>query len=160
MKIFMKESLVFVGVQLVIALQWLLAGIEKAADSGFRDGLEKTLGAFASKNPYAWYTSLLTDAFIPNAAGYAQAVSISEICIGIGLLIALAATLTPKIPRAIAASAGIASLVVGLFLNANFYFAAGWTGPSTAGLNVLMFWIQAICLAAWILWLRERPLRR
>lgn len=155
----MKEPIVFFGVQAVIAFEWFVAGVEKASGTGFRDGLAKTLSVFAANNPHSWYKTLLTDAIIPSAAGYAQAVIISEIGIGLGLFCALATSLTHRIPRITVASVGIASLAVALFLNANFYFAAGWTSSSTAGLNSLMFWIEAICLTAWVLWARERSLR-
>ena len=35
-------------------------------------------------------------------------------------------------------------LVVGLFLNLNFWLAAGYTSPSTDGLNLLMMIVEAL----------------
>jgi hypothetical protein len=54
-----------------------------------------------------------------------------------------------------AALAASLALSGGMLMNANFYLAAGWTGPGTKGSNVVMFWSEGVLLYVWFSLLRS-----
>lgn len=145
-------SFVPLFIQLILAYEWLQGGVSKLRGGVFITGMEKTLARFERGNPHDWYiTSMLQGAkHRPDLFG--QLVQWGEALTGIGLAIAIAIYLLKKSSEGKTYSAylSILSLLGGLFMNANFYFAAGWTSPSTSGLNALMFWIQITLFVFWI----------
>src|SRR5512142_2005961 len=66
---------------------WLMAGIEKLEGGQFVSGMAKTLGVFASKNPYPWQQAFLNSVAIPNATLFGYAAMYGEIFVGIALLL-------------------------------------------------------------------------
>ncbi|MBI4457586.1 hypothetical protein HY633_01325 [Candidatus Uhrbacteria bacterium] len=150
-----RETLYLVGlvaVQLTIAYEWWSAGWEKLASPDFVGNIEKTLGAFASKNPFPWYKSFLEGAAMDNAKTFAYAVEWSQIAVSLALAAGGIAILLSKNERTVrqARNAVLVALLGGLLMNANFYLAAGWTGPGTKGSNVVMFWVQAALAYVWL----------
>src|SRR3989344_1913440 len=140
-----------VGIQMVLAYERWTAGWEKLSNPEFVSGMIGTLGYFASKNTFPWYKDFLLGFASENAAAFAYAVEWSQISIAVVLAASGALYLYSRhtgIQR-IALAASLIALAGGTLMNANFYLAAGWTGPGSHGVNVVMFWIQATLIAAW-----------
>jgi len=116
-----------------LGFQWFSAGIEKLLDPNFAGALPKTLGFFASQNPSGWMVSLINNYFIPQAGVFAVLVSWGETLGGLALMLGLLTNL---------------ALLGLIFLNSVFFLAAGWTGPSTLGLNLLMGFLEVVLLLA------------
>ena len=136
-------------VQAVVGFEWVKAGWEKVSDPQFVSGMAGSLGFFASKNPTGWYKSLLTGTGIPNATVLGWLVAYGELLIGIALLLAAAVYLfygagSDALSRWVVPIGAVVALIGGAFLNANFWFAAGWTSVSTDGMNVVMFLTQLV----------------
>lgn len=136
-------------VQAVIGFEWVKAGWEKVSDPHFVSGMTGTLGFFASRNPTGWYKSLLIGTGIPNATAFGWLVAYGELLIGIALLVAAAVYLfygvgSDVISRFVVSIGAVVALIGGAFLNANFWFAAGWISVSTDGMNAMMFLTQLV----------------
>jgi|MGYP000983014537 thiosulfate dehydrogenase [quinone] large subunit len=82
-------------------------------------------------NPHAWYVSFLKATVIPHADLFAKLVVYGEILTGIALFIGALTFL---------------AALMGIFLNANFYFAAAHTSPAVQGINALYIVVQIIML--------------
>lgn len=145
------------GIHLTLAYEWGKGGFSKWWGGTFVDGLEKTLTSFASKNPHTWYVDAVLLVAKAHAETFGWLVIIAEMAIATGLVLALLFAMFGKEGwmRSVAMGAAIVSLLVGMFLNVQFYFAAGWMSPSTHGLNVVLFWVQLAMIVAWIGWWRE-----
>ncbi len=140
------------GMQAVLAYEWWTAGWEKVSSPDFVQGIGKTLGFFASKNPFPWYQSFLEGVAAPNGTAFAYAVEWSEIAVGVVLLVSAGLIVWAKREKTRRAALIVSSLAFagGMLMNANFYLAAGWTGPGTKGENVVMFWMQALLIYIWL----------
>lgn len=140
------------GIQFIIAYEWWSAGLEKVSGGEFVNGLAKTLGFFASKNPFQWYKDFLLDFTTQNATALAYLIEWSQIIIAITLVAVTWIRLYAKNERTkrMCALAAVISLIVGALMNANFYLAAGWTSPSAHGVNLIMFWAQILLAYTWI----------
>lgn len=140
------------GVQLSVAYAWWSAAEEKLSNPEFLAGMGKTLGYFASKNPFPWYKGFLEGFAAKYAAAFGGVVEWGQAAIAFVLVAAIVETLWGKGEGAKrkALLASSLALVGGMLMNANFYFAAGWTGPGTKGMNVVMFWVQAALLYVWL----------
>jgi len=114
-----------------LGFQWFMAGIEKLLDPNFAGALPKTLVFFASQNPYSWMAGLINNYFIPQAGIFAVLVSWGETLGGLALMLGMLTNL---------------ALLGLIFLNSVFFLAAGWTSPSTLGLNLLMGFLEAVLL--------------
>lgn len=139
------------AVQAVMAYAWFDGGWEKVTNPEFATTVGKTLAFFASKNPFPWYKAFLLGPATDKSYLFGLAVEWGELAVGIALAAALVGILVArdeKRRRALAVSS--VALAIGMVMNANFYFAAGWTGAGTKGDNVVMFWVQAILLYVWI----------
>lgn len=151
-----KQDIAFLigtfATQITIAYEWFAAGLEKVSNPEFVSGITKTLGFFASKNPFQWYKNFLLGFGLKNATAFAYAVEYGELAAGVGLAIGVAAYAYSKNKklRLFAAIVSVISLIGGIILNLNFYFAAGWTGSGTHGVNVIMFWVEAALLYVWL----------
>ena len=124
----------------------------------FVANIEKTLTVFANGTSFAWYKSFLLGFASQNATAFAYAVEWSQIFIAIALAAAAWTYIFVKSSAVRQACAAISALALfgGMLMNANFYLAAGWTGPGTQGINVVMFWIQGILLYVWLSRLESR----
>ncbi|GEM_PF-1554657 len=148
------EKLYLMGLALiqgVMAYEWWSAGWEKISTPDFVNGINKTLGFFASQNPFPWYKNFLNDFALPNATRFAYTVEWSQIAIAIVLLVTAVLVLYTRgsLNKLVLLVAAVA-LIGGMLMNTNFYLAAGWTGPGTKGSNVVMFWTQAMLLYVWL----------
>lgn len=106
-------------VRLYLGYEWLIAGWDKvmnpawfgteagAAVQGFVQG---ALGKTGGLHPdvQMWYASFLQSAVLPNAAGWANAIAVGEVLVGLGLIVGLF--------TAVAA-------FFGFFMNLNFLLA-------------------------------------
>ena len=141
-----------VAVQMVLAYEWWSAGWEKVSSPEFVNGINGTLGYFASKNPFPWYKDFLLGCATQNSTSFAYSVEWSQISIAV--ILAVAGALFVYSKRAsvqkLALSFSVLALIGGMLMNANFYLAAGWTGPGTHGINVVMFWFQGILAYIWL----------
>jgi len=143
----------FIGLNVIFGYIWILGGYEKIAPGVFAPGLGKTLGYFASKNPYGWYVDYLNSIAIPNSVLLGTVIQWGELLAGLMLLIGVIVYFlnTNSKVRCWIRAGMIAALAGLCLMSANFYFAAGWTGPSTHTVNVLMFWVELVMLFSWIM---------
>ena len=141
-----------VVIQMTLAYEWWSAGWEKVSSPEFVSGINGTLGYFASKNPFPWYKDFLLGFATRNSTLFAYSVEWSQIAIAIILAIAGAVFVYSKqeVIKKNALKLSILALIGGILMNANFYLAAGWTGPGTHGINVVMFWVQGILAYIWL----------
>src|SRR3989344_6922994 len=141
-----------VVIQMTLAYEWWSAGWEKVSSPEFVSGINGTLGYFASKNPFPWYQDFLLGFATRNSTLFAYSVEWGQVAIAITLAVAGAVFVYSKQTaiQKIALKLSVLALVGGMLMNANFYLAAGWTGPGTHGINVVMFWIQAILAYIWL----------
>lgn len=151
---FKKEALYLfglAGVQTALAYEWWSAGWEKVSTPEFVSGIRETLAFFASKNPFPWYKDFLLGFASQNATVFAYAVEWSQLAIAVALGVS-AWTLVYSRNAAVrrwALIVSVLALLGGAKMNANFYLAAGWTGPGTKGSNVVMFWPQVMLAYVW-----------
>lgn len=159
------KSLGLLTIQLLLGYEWLTAGWKKVGNSEFASGISGTLEKFAGENPNGVYQSFLHGVAIPNSETLGHLVAWGELCTGITLVLGGIGMIVmqKKAHKRLARMMSVIGLGVGAFLNAHFYFAAGWMSASTAGLNALMFWVSVILFAVWtsLLCLTEfKPSRR
>lgn len=139
------------AVQGVMAFAWFDAGWEKVTNPEFATGVGKTLAYFASNNPFPWYKAFLLGPATAQSALFGLAVEWGELAVGVALAVAMAGLLVGReAKRRQALVVSSAALALGMIMNANFYFAAGWTGAGTKGDNVVMFWVQGVLLYVWL----------
>lgn len=140
------------SIQAVLAYEWISGGIGKIYQGQFVSTMEKTLSRFEGGNPHEWYVGSVLRVAKNTPEIFGQLVQWGELLAGIGLLVALLVYGFSTRPwcRSVARCMTLLSLVGGAFMNANFYYAAGWTSPSTRGLNVFMFWVQLVLFIAWL----------
>lgn len=131
-------------IQWAVALEWLMSGWSKFSSDKFVLGFEKTIGAFAAKTPHAIYADFLKNTVLANPDFFANLVRVGEVLIGVALVVFGVYYLLQKKLDPIYRVILIVALACGAFLNLNFYLAAGWSSPSTAGINVLMGLTQVI----------------
>lgn len=150
-------------VQAIFGYEWIKGGWEKVSDPNFVGGMSKTLTGFASQNPTGWYKDLLTNVGIPNATFFGWLVGYAEFVVGIALVLAAAVYLfygssglrLDAISKYVAPIGSVVALIVAAFLNANFWFAAGWRSVSTDGLNALMFLTECVLAGATVYFMLE-----
>jgi thiosulfate dehydrogenase [quinone] large subunit len=118
-------------VRIFIGYIWLNSAIEKIAGGEFVGGMAKTLGYFASKNPIGWEKDFLINVAIPNATVFGYLSMYGELLVGLALLLGIFSQV---------------GAIAGLFLSLSFYFAAGWTSPSTETVNLVMAGVQVVLL--------------
>ncbi len=126
----------------VIGLIFLRSSWGKLTGGVFVSSLGSTLGKFAVKNPYPFVQSFLNNVAIPNYVIFGQLTMWGEFFTALSLTVsAMYLLFSPKHNQLINLML-IAGLVVGMFLNAVFWLASGWTSSSTESLNLLMFFVQ------------------
>ncbi len=145
-------SFVLFSLQIILAYEWLSGGWGKIYGGQFVPNIGKSLARFETGNPHEWYVSSLLSSAKNYPTVFGLLVQWGELLAGIGLLAALALYVFSKrrSSKCFARYVTVAALLGGMFMNLNFYFAAGWTSSSTGGLNALLFWVQAVLLVAWI----------
>ena len=135
---------------LVNGLIWLRSSYGKVTGGTFVGTLGETLGKFASKNPYPPVKDFLQNTAIPNSQMFGLLTMwgelLSALVITGGIIYLLA---SPKGNKMVSSLVAL-GLIGGMFLNVIFWFAAGWTSPSTDSLNLLMFVMQFLGLV-WVM---------
>lgn len=139
------------AVQSILAYEWLSAGWEKIYGGEFVPAIGKTLLRFENGNPHEWYVGSVLRIAKNYPISFGELVQWGELLVGIGLAASLVLYAFGIWPwsKAVAGLIAMLALLGGVFMNLNFYFAAGWTGVSTGGLNVLMFLVEVVLLIAW-----------
>lgn len=138
-------------IQIILAYEWFLAGWEKIHGGQFAPNIGKTLDHFENGNPHEWYITFVLAIAKSHPVAFGLLVQWGELFVGIGLVatIALFTLSQHRYAKPIARFLAVTALSGGALMNLNFYLAAGWTSPSTAALNVLMFWVQVVLLVVW-----------
>lgn len=139
-------------IQIILATQWLQGSWEKFQGGSFVASMTKTLVRFENGNPHTWYVGSFLQTAKAHPDVFGQLVQWGELLAGLGLVAGILLTLSGKTPtiKRNAMLLSVAALIGGAFMNANFYFAAGWMSASTGGLNALMFWIELALLIGWL----------
>jgi hypothetical protein len=134
----------FLAILLFTGFIWVQSGYGKLASGNFSQSLAGILQKFASDNPNGWYKALLEQTAIPNASAIGMFIPWVELLTGLSIMGAvLSLFFSPKTQKA-AEKILATGLAVAFLLNLNFYFAAGWTSPSTSEVNLLMLVVEAI----------------
>lgn len=131
-------------IQLVIAFAWLKSGWGKFSSPGFMSNISQTMANFAAKTPYEWYGSFLDSFVLPNAELFGNLVRYGEVLTGTTLVIGGLWLLVNGSYRNWAGALVLVALISGFLLNFNFYFASGWSGASTEGVNLVMGLVQLV----------------
>lgn len=149
---FSRATLSLLFIQFIIGYEWIHAGWEKLHAGTFPLGMTKTLASFASKNPHTWYTQTILETMERHTALLGQLVQWGEFLTGLVLILTVCSLfLRMTLPfQRWMALLSCGALLIGAFMNANFYLAAEWTSPSTSGLNMLLFWSQLALVFSWI----------
>lgn len=126
---------------------WARSSYGKVNTGTFVDGLGATLTRFADKNPYPWFKSFLQSVAIPNSQIFGQLVFWGELLVALSLTLGILYLIfAPKAKCGIVCLAVTLGLFGGVLMNLFFWLAAGYTSPSTDGLNLVMFITQLIGL--------------
>jgi len=133
-------------IMLVIGFVFLRSGYGKLAGGKFVGGLEKTLGHFASENPYPPVQSFLNNFAIPNATLFGNLTMFGEIYVGISVFISVVYLLIKRTLTPVLFLVLVSGLLVAIMLNATFLLSAGWTSPSTESVNLVMLAVGVISL--------------
>lgn len=137
-----NKTLLFI--LLAVGLIWLRSSYGKISGGNFVEGLAGTLDKFASKNPYPLVKQFLLNVAIPNAHLFGTLVMLGEAFTALSIVIASVYLLLNSKTNQVVLTILSLGLIIGIFLNATFWFASGWTSPSTDGLNLLMFAVQLV----------------
>jgi len=117
-----------------LGLMFLRAGYEKLGSFNGKV-LTGTLtswingGGGVPPDPNLWYVNFLQGTVIPHADLFASLVTFGEILVGIGLILGVLTVFVA---------------LVGVFLNANYYFAAAHTSASTQSINAMFIVVQLL----------------
>lgn len=129
-------------------LIWLRSSYGKFTSGNFVSNLGATLEKFAGKNPYPPFKDFLENVAIPNFGIFARLTLWGELLTALTLTGVSAYILVGGKTCKYSGPLLILGLLTGMFLNAIFWMAAGYTSPSTDSLNILMFVTQGLALAA------------
>jgi hypothetical protein len=145
--------------QLVLAHQWLVSGVNKLLDPHFGTQLVPVLRGSTQGNPYGWYATFLRVVVLPNHALFALAVQVMEPAIGLALL--LGAGLWVVRPRELVTIYGglaaSAALVGSVGLSLNYFFQGGtylpWINSGNAlnpgiDINIMTAAVSTVLLGA------------
>lgn len=123
--------------RIFLGFSFLRSGYEKLAGHFNGQALTGVLTAWISgggkvpPNPNPWYVGFLRGTVIPHADLFANLVAYGEILIGIALILGLFTSI---------------AATIGLFMNANYYFAAAHTSASTQGVNALYLVVELLLI--------------
>ena len=138
-------------IQWALAVEWLHSGWGKWSQPGFMANIGKTLMGFADKTPYTSYGSFLRNTAVANAEMFGNAIRTGEILVGAALVLGGIMLLAKKSLPAPVTWLMVIALLGAAVMNFNFFFAAGWSSPSTWGVNLVMGLIQLILALYYII---------
>jgi uncharacterized membrane protein YphA (DoxX/SURF4 family) len=133
----MQTNLVYSApLRFFIAYEWLTAGTEKLQSlasnpAAFIKGMTGAFNGWAAGNPNSAVAGFLKGFVVPNAGAVVWMVAICEFLVGLSFLVGF--FVRP-------AATG------GMLMSAFFYLGAGFSSPSTAGINLIMLGSQATML--------------
>lgn len=131
---------------LINGLEWLQSSYGKLSGGTFVGSLGGTLGKFAGNNPYPLVKSFLENVAVPNSIVFGQLTMWGETYVAVSLtVISLWLLISGSFSKLLTGLLGL-GLLGGILLNIVFYLAAGWTSPSTAGVNLMMGGVQTVAL--------------
>jgi thiosulfate dehydrogenase [quinone] large subunit len=125
-------------VQLVLAYEWLVSGLNKLLNATFTVQLASTLHQNMNGNPYGWYVSFLRQIVLPYASLFGVLTELGELSIGVTLLVSAVIWLRRPHSQLSKHAGWAASLALagGVFLPLNFFFMSGdplpWINPANA----------------------------
>lgn len=140
-----------ITIQALLAYEWIVSGWTKVTSETFVSTFPATLIRFTEQNPHTWYVDTILRFSTQHATTFAELVRWGELLAGLGIVsgsILLLQKYTSL--HRVGTYVLVGALVGGCWMNANFYFAAGWTSPSTGGLNLLMFGVQLVLISFWV----------
>jgi thiosulfate dehydrogenase [quinone] large subunit len=159
------------AIQIVLAYEWLLSGLDKLANPDFSVQLPVMLKGSLAINRYHWYSTLLRDVVLPHVSLLPPTVIAGELAIGVVLVLVLSAVLgcwrpTSHITRTVTWGA-CAALAGAVGLSLNYSFQQGtplpWIDSTLAfgpgmGIDLLIACLSAILLSAnlWVLYTGSR----
>jgi thiosulfate dehydrogenase [quinone] large subunit len=117
-----RDQIALTAVRVTVGLLFLNSAIGKLTSPTYISGFAATNRGFAAKTSFGWYADFLNGAVIPNATFWANLTMYGEFLVGLALILGLLTNL---------------GAVAAIFLNLNFWLAAGQTG-STFSVNILM----------------------
>src|SRR4051812_5574497 len=129
---------------LAVGLLWLKSGLGKLAMGDFADTLGGTLVKFMAKNPYPWFVDFINSVVLPSSSMWGLVVMAAETLTGIAVTFsALMLMFVGGNEKRMVWTMKV-GLIVGFGLSLMFWLAAGWTSPSTDGLNQLMLVAEGV----------------
>lgn len=130
----------------VVGYVFLKSGFEKITGGKFVGSLSATLAKFAKDNPYGPVKAFLENIAIPNSYLFGVLTQWGEFLAGVNLVVlSLWMFFSPKTAERYSKLMSL-GFGTGLLLNVVFWLAAGYTSPSTAGLNLVMGAVNLIGL--------------
>lgn len=126
------------AVQLVLAYEWLISGINKLVNPNFTVQLAGTLRQGMDGNPYGIYVTFLRQVVLPHASIFGILTELGETAIGITLAVSAVLWLTrPHSGLTLhAGKAAVAALAGAAFLSLNYFLQGGspmpWINPGNA----------------------------
>ena len=126
------------AVQLILAYEWLVSGINKIVNPNFTVQLAGTIRDSMNGNPYTPYVSFLRQMVLPHAGLFGVLTEVGETAIGLVLLASAALWLMRPASRftLYAGKAAIAALAGAAFLSLNYFLQGGsslpWINPANA----------------------------
>jgi len=160
-----KHSTWIMLLQIPLAWEWLSAGWEKIMMGGlgakFAANLPRTLEFFTKQvgptgtvtNPHTWYVNSFLAWGQSNPTLFGYGVAYGELAIGLVIVAAIGYSLFAhqRLPKAFVWLV-VAALIVGIFLNYNFYFAAAWpaSASATRSVNIMMGLLQLILIGYYL----------
>jgi thiosulfate dehydrogenase [quinone] large subunit len=126
------------AVQLVVAYEWLVSGINKLLNPNFTVQLASTLRQSMSGNPYSSYVTFLRDVVLPHATLVGVLTELGETAIGVTLATSAVLWLWRPASRLTiyAGAAAAAALAGAAFLSLNYFLQGGsplpWIDPANA----------------------------
>ncbi len=129
---------------LVEGLVWLRSSYGKISSGNFVDGMEKSLNAFASKNPFPQVKEFLLQTALPNTKTFGALTLWGEALVALSIVGAAAYLMFGGRQSKAVVWVLLLGLLGGMFLNAVFWLSAGWTSPSTDSVNAVMFGTQLV----------------
>ena len=134
-----RTALLWLVIRLYVGYEWLVAGLDKvlnpawfggeegASITGFVNGALKKTGGL-HPDVQGWYASFLQSTVLPNATAWANAISVGEVLVGLGLILGVVT--------------GVAAFF-GFFMNMNFLLAG------TVSVNPILLVLTIPLMLAW-----------
>lgn len=124
-------------VQLALAYEWLISGINKLVNLHFTVQLASTLKQSMDGNPYSWYVDFLREIVLPHATLFGVLTELGETAIGVTLLASAVLWIWRPQSRLTISAGRAACLALGgaAFLSLNYFFQGGSPLPWVSSAN-------------------------